>query len=94
MREHKVKLFGICTLWCSSPYQLLVNVALGYHADCGGIAHGICCDKNDIPNALLLSDSLPCIDHLDVPAMSFGEERAGQGEEGGFSIRLIKHGHV
>ena len=32
--------------------------------------------------------------YLDVPAMSFGEERAGQGEEGGFSIRLIKHGHV
>ena len=41
-----------------------------------------------------VSDTLPCVDHLDVPAMSFGEERAGQGEEGGFSIRMIKHGHV
>ena len=45
----------------------------GYHADCGDIAHGSCCGKNDTPMAFLLSDSLPCIDHLDVPAMSFGE---------------------
>ena len=45
-------------------------------------------------HGLLLSDTLPCIDHLDVPATSFEDERAGQVEEGGFSIRLIKHGHV
>ena len=53
VREQKLKLFRICTLWCSSPYQLQSKWAgmavPGYHADCGDIAHGSCCGKMTFP---------------------------------------------